>query len=53
MEIDFGFPMRSCCYSVEWLITYSNQVEQVQLLHSDDRDVTFSVQAFKCFPSQP
>ena len=33
METDFGFPIRSCCYSIKWLTTYSNQVEYVQLLH--------------------
>ena len=53
METDFGFPMRSYYCSVEWLTTYSNQVEYVQLLHSDDRDATSSVQAFEYFPSQP
>ena len=24
METDSGFPMQSCCCSVEWLTTYSN-----------------------------
>ena len=43
METDFGFPMRSYCCSVEWLTTYSNLVEYLQLLHSDDRDVASSV----------
>ena len=43
MEIDSGFPMRSCCCSVEWLTTYSNQVEYDQLLHSDDKDAASSV----------
>ena len=47
METDFGFPMKSCRCSVKWLITYSNQVEYDQLLHSDDKDATSSVQAFE------
>ena len=38
MDTDFGFLMQSCRYSVEWLTTYSNQVEYDWLLHSDDRD---------------
>ena len=38
METDSSFPMRSYCYSVEWLTTYSNLEEYVQLLHSDERD---------------
>ena len=42
METDSGFPMRSYCYSVEWLDNCSNKVEYVQLLHSDDRDATSS-----------
>ena len=43
MKIDSGFPMRSYCCSVEWLTTYSNLVKYVQLLHSDDKDVTSSI----------
>ena len=43
MEIDFGFQMRSYCCFVKWLTTYSNLVEYVQLLHSDDKDVAFSI----------
>ena len=38
MEVDSGFLTRSCCCSVEWLTTYSNLVEYVQLLHNDDRN---------------
>ena len=38
METDSGFPMRSYYYSIEWLTTYSNQVEYDQLLYSDDKD---------------
>ena len=53
MKTDFGFRMRSYCCSVEWLTTYSNQVENVQLLHNDDKDAASSVQAFESFPSQP
>ena len=51
MEVDSGFPTRSCCCFVEWLATYSNLVEYVQLRHSDDKNVVFSVLAFKSFPS--
>ena len=43
METDSCFPIRSYCCSVECLITYSNLVEYVQLLHSDDRDAASSV----------
>ena len=53
METDSGFPMRSYYCPVEWLTTYSNQVEYVQLLYSDDKNVAFSVWAFEYFPSQP
>ena len=47
METDSSFPMRSYRCSVEWLTTYSNQVEYEQLLHSDDRDAASSIQAFE------
>ena len=49
METDSGFPMLSCRCSVEWLTTYSNQVEYDRLLYSDDRDATSSIQAFESF----
>lgn len=32
MEVYASFPMQSCCCSVEWLATYNNLVEYVQLL---------------------
>ena len=51
METDSGFPTRSCCYSIKWLTTYSNQVEYVQLCHGDDKNVAFSVLTFEYFPS--
>ena len=51
MEADFGFPMRLCCCSIEWLTTYSNLVEYVQLRHNDDRNAVFPILAFKSFPS--
>ena len=47
MEADFDLPTRSCYCSFEWLTTYSKLIEYVQLLHSDDRNVAFSVLAFK------
>ena len=40
METDSGFSMKSCYCSVEWLTTYSNLTEYVQLLYSDDKDAT-------------
>ena len=40
METDSGFPMKSCYCSVEWLTTYSNLTEYVQLRYSDDKDAT-------------
>ena len=43
METNSDFLMRTYYCSVKWLTTYSNLVEYVQLLHSDDRDVVFSV----------
>ena len=46
MENDSGFQMLSCRYYVEWLTTYSNQVEYDQLLHSD-RDAASFIQAFE------
>ena len=51
MEADSDLPMRSCNCSFGWLTTCSNEVEYVQLLHSDDRNVVFFVLAFECFPS--
>ena len=39
MEIDSSFPMRSYYCSIEWLTTYSNLIEYIQLLYSDDKDV--------------
>ena len=41
METDSS-PNGSCYCSFEWLITYSNYVEYVQLSHNDDRNSTFS-----------
>ena len=38
IEVDFGFQMLSCRYSVEWLTTYSNLVEYDRQLHNDDRN---------------
>ena len=38
METDSGFLMRSYYFSVEWLTTYCNLIEYVELLHSDGRD---------------
>ena len=43
METNSSFPIRSYYCSVEWLTTYINQVEYVQLLHNDDKDVASSV----------
>ena len=43
METDSGFPMRSCCYFVEWLTTNNNWVEYDRLLHNDDKDAASSV----------
>ena len=43
MKTDFGFPMRSCRYSVEWLTIYSNLVEYDRLIHNDDKDAASSI----------
>ena len=43
METNSGFLMRSYCFSIEWLTTYSNLIKYVQLLHSDGRDAASSV----------
>ena len=40
IEADSGFQMLSCCFSVKWLITYSNLVEYDRQLHNDDIDAT-------------
>ena len=44
METDFGFRMRSYCCFVEWLTTYSNLDKYALKLHSDDKDMAFSVE---------
>ena len=51
MEADFGLSMQSCCCSFEWLTTSSNYIEYVQLRHSNDRNVAFSILTFESFPS--
>ena len=42
METNSDLLTRSCYCSFEWLTTCCNLVEYVQLLHSDDRNATFS-----------
>ena len=51
MKIDSSLPTRSCYCSFEWLTTYSNLIEFVQLCHSDDRNAAFSVLDFESYPS--
>ena len=44
METDFGFRTRSYHCFVEWLATCSNLDEYALKLHSNDREVVFSVE---------